>query len=822
MKNLYLIIVFLYLFLVPSFALNDSISIGGKKYQVKMMTNAHQIGPGTSYYSYRLPDYPLEVFIIEAQKDNPYVKFEACLSKDSILELETVQSMSDRKSYSGHQVLGGINGDFFTMTGAGAGTTCNGSMCQGQMGVIPTTFGPLLGFDINNVPFIDDMRFFGQVSYNGENIEIDNVNAARNTDKLILYTYLNGKSTKTNDYGTEVILTLKEGNRLTANSAITCVVKSVNEQKGNTILTQNDFVLSGHGAKAAFLNKLNVGDDVVLHLNITLLNYPDLKPELTDMIGSNCIFLKDGKPYPITTDSGAPTGDNPRTFAGFSADKSKVIFGVVDGRSTLSKGLTTSQLADIALFAGASTAMNFDGGGSSVLIVRGQPGNKPAQMPLRSVANAFLIVSTAPEDNLPAAIDIDCPEIKISYGNKEQLNVSSLNQYGSVINYKNLTGVTFKVHGDIGTITTNGLFSASGKDTEGYIEASYNGLSDRISVVIQPIKEIRFSLPVLTMDHMHEFTLEVRGVNDEGKSYIVDNDLLCFKSLDESVATIDANGVVHGLKDGTVDIEVTTPDGLLKSSCQIRVEAAKGEKILDDFKQEWQVSMTDFISMYVLRRAIPEGFDEEMLEVNYTFTYLGRTAFIEIEKPIAIYGIPEAIELNMISNGKLSSLMLSLGDNKGNAIFEKFRDSTLKSYRYDIDFEKLNQTDFPLSFAKIRLSIELDKTEYTRNEVYTGSFFLKDIKVIYPDKTPETDVAGWEDNNKLFLFPNPVIHTLYLEYGSLDVKSLVIYSLTGEVVFSCSEKRNMIDLSFLADGFYICEVITSNNKRIVNKILLRK
>jgi exopolysaccharide biosynthesis protein len=68
----------------------------------------------------------------------------------------------------------------------------------------------------------------------------------------------------------------------------------------------------------------------------------------------------------------------PRTAVGFSRDSSTLYLLVVDGRSTLSAGMTTVQLAAMLQRLGAWHAMNFDGGGSTTMVIDGQVVNAPS------------------------------------------------------------------------------------------------------------------------------------------------------------------------------------------------------------------------------------------------------------------------------------------------------------------------------------------------------------------------------------------------------------------------------------------------------------
>lgn len=88
---------------------------------------------------------------------------------------------------------------------------------------------------------------------------------------------------------------------------------------------------------------------------------------------------------------------NPRTAVGIDKKGKKLILLVVDGRSELSRGMTYGQLAAEMMQAGAYTAINLDGGGSSTLVLRQADGtlkvmNKPSDRKERAVANALGVV----------------------------------------------------------------------------------------------------------------------------------------------------------------------------------------------------------------------------------------------------------------------------------------------------------------------------------------------------------------------------------------------------------------------------------------------
>ena len=84
---------------------------------------------------------------------------------------------------------------------------------------------------------------------------------------------------------------------------------------------------------------------------------------------------------------------HPRTAIGFSRDSSTLYLLTVDGRSTVSVGMTLPELAGIMRQLGAWQALNFDGGGSTTMVVDGAVMNSPSDPAgEREVGNAVLVV----------------------------------------------------------------------------------------------------------------------------------------------------------------------------------------------------------------------------------------------------------------------------------------------------------------------------------------------------------------------------------------------------------------------------------------------
>ena len=89
---------------------------------------------------------------------------------------------------------------------------------------------------------------------------------------------------------------------------------------------------------------------------------------------------------------------HPRSAIALSADSSRLMLAVVDGRRPWSVGMTLSELSEALIALGASEAMNLDGGGSSTLWIRGTVVNYPSDASgERTVGNALFVLKQSPK-----------------------------------------------------------------------------------------------------------------------------------------------------------------------------------------------------------------------------------------------------------------------------------------------------------------------------------------------------------------------------------------------------------------------------------------
>jgi len=158
-------------------------------------------------------------------------------------------------------------------------------------------------------------------------------------------------------------------------------------------------VLAAYGAGLRIKEVESMADgDTVRLLLTTSPRMPSGRAPLL-LIGGWPRILENGR----DVSPGAPTVEgtisrnaemrHPRTAVGFSRDSSTLYLVTVDGRSENSGGMTLSELARLMRNLGAWQAMNFDGGGSTTMVVEGAVMNKPSDTTgEREVGNVLAVV----------------------------------------------------------------------------------------------------------------------------------------------------------------------------------------------------------------------------------------------------------------------------------------------------------------------------------------------------------------------------------------------------------------------------------------------
>ena len=463
---------------------NSTFTLGQNKFKVDTVAH-HLVGPGANYtcIDFTTATDSLRVYYLTMQVGTPNLRFEPVLAKDTIGAAERVIDMGPRKTAQGRgQFFAGVNADFFRMNDDNR--ILDGMAVNGQLVALPIDAGGAsMIVERDGRLTIDELNYVNyKVILGGTDVPLNAVNDKRGSNQLVMYNSNYGTTTHTNNFGTEVIIKpLADGWSLVR--PVEFEVTNVINGGGNSVIPEGCAVLSGHGSAQNILNQLQVGDKGKFSIEINALN-----GEISDplhILGVKPMILKKGAHTSYVWDE-----RHPRTALGLSQDKRTVYFCVVDGRQSISKGVTVTHLADLMKRAGAFTAFNLDGGGSSTMYVYNDGYNATGLMNRpnggtysRSVANAFYAVADVPDDNNVSQIASADYIVKAKRNAGVRLRFCGMNRYGLMVD-NNLSGVQLTVDPAFGTIEGEKL-KVTGRADEGEVTATYQGATIKVKIVVE-------------------------------------------------------------------------------------------------------------------------------------------------------------------------------------------------------------------------------------------------------------------------------------------------------------------------------------------------
>ena len=464
----------------------DQWIISGHAYDVDTLIYPHLVGPGVTSAKFDIPALPLKVSVTEMDLTNPHMVLETCMGGGYSWGVATPSHMATSNTRPGHEVVAAVNGDFFmTSPLSEIGIPLSGQVSDGEM-LESTHNCACFVMDRNCRPYIDRLRFSGQITCGQDSFPLNLVNRLRYyvesiaADQSILFTNAFGRWTYYgSSTGKMVLLRPANGKFLwKPNGTEQCVVESVFDAQGLKTIPDGKAILWLKGTYADHAASITAGD--MLNISFSLSFNNELGDvEIHQLIGgSNDIIMQNGVLVQDWQEL------HPRTAVGFNADSTRLYFVVVDGRQDISVGATLKDMMGIFLALGAVNAMNLDGGGSSCMVVNDEVINDPSDGYVRPVGNGCILVSTAPDDDQISMIGFEPGCYSLFVSTTASFGVWGYNQYG-VLRTKGLTGCTFSCDPQVGTFDTDGTFHAASQPASGNLYATFNGITATQHVTIR-------------------------------------------------------------------------------------------------------------------------------------------------------------------------------------------------------------------------------------------------------------------------------------------------------------------------------------------------
>ena len=697
----FLLSIFAFCVSLSSFA---NITLNGIDYTIDTLS-MYPAGPGATFYELRMlraatKNGRLDCWLMTVDTKNPYVTIEGVLGTGKIVGTERPSNMAIRSTTDTKIFYGGTNGDFFVTQGD-VGLPVGLTVVNSEFAHTPAaaTSRRVGGVDENNRGILaTNIQYSFELQTATNKYTIHHVNYNRLENELVLYNKHNAPTTKTNAYGTELLAELLPGEKWQTTGSVKLKITDKQQNVGSMAIPEDKVVLSGHGTMAAALDALNIDDEVTINMS---LKFDGEEVDVAQCIG--------GDTYALIVNNGQVEQSNfwnenhPRTAFGTSEDGTIQYFLVVDGRG-VSTGCTTKILGEIIHHYGAYKAVNWDGGGSSCLYVRNfGPMNNGSDGAERACGNGMFAVANVPDvDTTIAAIAPYQPIYSLPRFGVASPKFLGYNKYGVMIN-TDVQGVTLSCNPALGEILDDGRFLASGENG-GTLHAALGDITTELEVRLMTSAPIAIRLDSVLCDAAHPYTVEVQGSVGNATIDLLAS-ALTWTSLNPEIATVDENGAVTGVANGST--HVIGQLGEFADTILVNVEIPTSHEMLwDDFRivDNWTLKGSSGFNPTL---SVPE---DPNAPVNLMLNYkAARPPYVQLTHKAPLYSRPDTIRIPITSDAVFGDITVCIRANNATQAKNITITSTAaagESFEVRIPIAEEFGTDvaiYPLHFELIKL-----------------------------------------------------------------------------------------------------------------------
>lgn len=822
-------------------SIHASVTLNGKQCTVDTILH-RQIGPGVVQTIVRIPEFPLNAYVLETDLNNEYNRVETTHANNLLGKQEYLVSAYKRHAAMGKKPLAACNGSFWVVTGSGQPwTTFMMGMPLGGEVVNDTVYmntsdvnyvwnggGSRTGsviIDKDKKAHVGRHKWYGCVKSNkfSANQEIQHVNKCGSAGQLTLFNHARGRNAEMYSYVADchyVFLKFKEGEKWGIATDMKFEVAEITLNGNNQKLGDYDACLVADGNYKTEMEKLAIGDEVVVNNYWYTVDGNGTPIAVSNMVEGNAYVMLNGELTERNTNEAYNSQVYSRTAYGCNADGTKLYMLVID-KSThpeygTSAGCTTTVMCNLFkyLVPEVWNVANMDAGGSAQMMVCGEVVNKTTEASPRAVANGMMLFSTAPEADrdVIASLQFAKPKHTVPVYSTYSPQVLGYNKYGELISEN--VEVTYTCSENVGESNDDGrALYVGGVVGMGTIKAHYKDVE--VSTILNVVAEkYGLRLKTIVIDNIRSYPIEIM-TSLNGEYQLCDATRFTWDIEDESIATIE-NGVLKGLKEGTTTITATLGD--FKDTAIVNVEVANDWKSYQTW-DNWTLVSENLASDAVLTS-----------DGVVSFNFEGKSgAYFEMLKNIQLYGLPDHLYIDFSSTTVLQKIEMDIRSNLTVNDTEEYICKIPKSGRFKKDTNYcvdimpfIGKTDdlgiYPIIIKKI--AFHLPRVGYTTGE----------NKVTINGLWAEYDInkSGVESINtkdlKIKVYPNIVtdgkitVSALGLEKVNVD-----IYNVSGSLLHSGVYEivgGNSVVTANLTPGLYFVKVV-SGNDTIVSKIIIK-
>ncbi|MFI3239643.1 MAG: phosphodiester glycosidase family protein [Bacteroidales bacterium] len=827
MKSINLLFLALSLMLVSlNLSMSHAVTIQEVEFTVDTLRHV-KVGPGTTYTKLRYSEIEstraFNTHLLTMDVNNESVKFKMEVGNDSVHTVEEVSEAAKRKTAPGSYYFAAVNADFYHTSSPYTGIPNAACYMDGEIASTSRSESSQYGhlyIDYDKYMWCDypSQSYNFTVGSDTETHTISRINYDVYDNEIVLFNSKYGTYTKTTT-GTEIAVKLVDGEKWSVNKSFKAEVIGTYQEGGNMVIPDGCAVLSARGTRVEDITSLVEGDILTFNFNVKLVEY-NITPLISECAGGDVVILKRGEVvYDAVRWINGRDNDNPRTMLGYNEDRTKMVWGLIDGRSSESAGSTYPEGAEVMALAGCYEAVNVDGGGSSNMYVQNIGiMNSPSDGKERAVSNGIYAVLDAPEDNVIAEIQfIDYAMLLPKYGIYKPI-FYGYNQYGMLID-TDVQGVTLSASEDIGIIQDGDTFIGYGDGT-GALVASLGDITTSIALTVDQDSEMNFRLEKIVTDTYKDYTVEVESeVNGEVIS--VDSSVMDWSSEDEQIVTIDSqSGKLRGVSNGTTKVYGTCES----FSGELEVTVEKPESHIMPIDPNLDV--TSWTLAQVGGSNIAMEAYENGAKISYTGAS-GRSSYIRLTKSLQLWSLPDSIQIRINPyDAPVTGITITTATAAG-AIASNVLDVDIVAN--EINTIKLATADwcdasdmqnYPITITQIQLSMGTSTTgiEYIVE--------IPGIETVYSE-IPVSSVESVLVNKSqsLNIYPNPVNRGQVIYINNLNEQStLYIYNALSKLVNHITSdgiSDISIDTSTMDAGVHFIKADLANGESKLGKVIIK-
>ncbi len=826
------ITLFVLLTLLSVLTIDAQVVINGKTYCVDTIMQ-RQVGPGIMHMRVRLPEYPLNAYLLEIDMKNPYNRVETTQAKNLLGKTEKLADAYNRHKGAGKKPITGCNASFWCVSSQIPWYNFMPGVPHGAEVVNDTIYVntnrngvfDFNGGTVNTASTIisGDKVYVGRHEWYGcvkspkfsQDQEIIQVNKCIDAGQLVLFNHARGRNNVFYSYVNDchyIFLKLKEGSKWAIAKDIKFEVAEIKLSTNNQVLGNYDACLIADGAYKAEMEKLAVGDEVAINtywFDIDGDKTPIAAENMTE--GEAHVMLKGEITNRANGDYGAMVYS--RTAYGCNADNSKFYMIVID-KSTHpvygnSVGCTATVMCQLwkSLCPDLWNVANMDAGGSAQMMLDGEVINKTTEATPRAVANGMFAFSVAPaeDSDVVTSIRFEEPHHRVPVCYSYSPNVLGYNKYGELISEN--VPVTYTCSENLGKPNADGSAIDVGADvTLGTITAHYNGAEVTAPVYVETSEFAIRIKPMILIDATREYPIEIT-TEFGGKTLQYDPSRFTWEIGDESVVSIE-RGVLRGLKEGSTTIKAVLGD--FTDETNVKVEIAKSPKVYQTWN-DWTVTSANLSSDAVLSS-----------DGVISFGYEGaRKATINLAKDVMIYSLPDNLWLEFTTTTKLFPIVMDIrtGIISDENLVEYGGDGyEAGTYKVDLLAGLGDKDDigiYPINIKSILFN--LNAKGYTSG---SNTITINGLWAEYNNSSSSLESLS-KTGGEIKVFPNE--GKLVVSASGIDKVQVDIYSMSGTLLYRKAlniNGGNAVLEPNLPAGAYLVAA-TGGSEKAVNKMIIK-